>query len=51
MYIQLQRMDYARIIVSEIKRANTHAVHPKTREVERLESLIRERTSSVRQDN
>lgn len=51
MYIQLQRVNYARIIVSEIKRANMRVSHPKTKEVERLESLMRERTSPVGQDN
>jgi tetratricopeptide (TPR) repeat protein len=51
MYIQLGRMDYARIIISEIQRANKRVPHPKTREVERLESLIRERTLPVQQDN
>jgi predicted Zn-dependent protease len=51
MYIQLQRVDYARIIVSEIKRANMRVSHPKTKEVERLESLMRERTLPVGQDN
>jgi tetratricopeptide (TPR) repeat protein len=51
MYIQLGRMDYAKIIISEIQRANQRVPHPKTREVEKLESLIRERTLPVRQDN
>lgn len=51
MYIQLGRMQYAQIIISEIQRANKRAHHPKTREVEQLESLMRERTLPARQDN
>ena len=51
MYIQLGRMDYARIIISEIRRANKRVLHPKTREVEQLESLMREHTLPARQDN
>jgi tetratricopeptide (TPR) repeat protein len=51
MYIQLGRMDYAKTIISEIQRANKRVHHPKTREVEQLESLMREHTLPVRQDN
>ncbi|WP_372521544.1 tetratricopeptide repeat protein [Sulfuricaulis sp.] len=51
MYIQLGRMDYAKTIISEIQRANKRVHHPKTREVEQLESLMRERTLPARQDN
>lgn len=50
MYIQLGRMDYARIIISEIQRANKHVPHPKTREVKRLEALIRTDTLSSQRD-
>jgi tetratricopeptide (TPR) repeat protein len=49
MYIQLGRRDYARTIISEIQRANKRVLHPKTREVERLESTMRERTIQVQQ--
>jgi tetratricopeptide (TPR) repeat protein len=49
MYIQLGRMDYARIIISEIQRANKRVLHPKTRELERLESTMRERTLQTQQ--
>jgi tetratricopeptide (TPR) repeat protein len=51
MYIQLGRMDYARIIISEIQRANKRVHHPKTREVEKLESLMRKRMLPMQQDN
>ncbi len=50
MYIQLGRMDYARVIVAEIERANKRSLHPKLREVKRLESLIRQDTLSSKLD-
>lgn len=45
MYIRIGRLDYARIIISEIQRANKHVIHPKIREFEQLQLLMRERSS------
>lgn len=50
MYIQLGRLDYARIIISEIQRANKRVAHPKTQEVEQLEALMRQHTASSQRD-
>lgn len=49
-YIQLGRMDYARVIISEIKRADSRVSHPQTRAVERLESLMHEHASAMKKD-
>jgi len=40
-YIQIGRLDYARVIISEIKRANERVIHPKERELKQLQSLVR----------
>jgi tetratricopeptide (TPR) repeat protein len=50
MYIQLGRLDFARIIISEIQRANKRIPHPKLQEAERLESLMRKNTLSSHRD-
>jgi len=50
MFIQLGQINYAQTIISEIQRANKRVHHPKTREVEQLETLIRERASAARQE-
>jgi tetratricopeptide (TPR) repeat protein len=44
-YIQLGRLDYAQIIISEIKRANQHVNHPKEKELSRLQALMHDRRS------
>jgi tetratricopeptide (TPR) repeat protein len=49
MYIQLGRLDYAQVIISEIQRANTRVPHPKTRELEQLESAMRKHEISAQQ--
>ena len=42
-YIQIGRTDYAQIIITEIQRANERVIHPKERELKRLQTLLQER--------